>query len=196
MKRQVAWMAAGAVLLLSGGVASAHPGHDTGPASAAGFAHSFTGWDHLLAMTAVGLWAMQMGGRAKWIVPVSFLTAMILGGWMAASEMTLRLADQGILASVLVLGLLVAVAARLPLAWAAAIVGVFAVCHGYAHVAEMRSGDSLVAYGAGFVIATGILLAGGLALGALLQRIRLPIVMRVCGGVVALGAIALWITAS
>jgi urease accessory protein len=196
MKRQLAWMAAVSVLLLTGGVASAHPGHDSGPAGAAGFAHPFTGWDHLLAMVAVGLWATQLGGKARWIVPSSFLAAMLLGGAMAASDMTLRLADQGILVSVLVLGLLVAVAARLPLAWAAGIVGLFAICHGYAHVAEMRQGDSLFAYSAGFLVATGMLLAGGLGLGGLLQTIKLPIVMRVCGGVVALGAIALWITAS
>jgi urease accessory protein len=196
MKRQLAWISAVAVLVLTGGVASAHPGHDTGPAGAAGFAHPFTGWDHLLAMVAVGLWATQLGGKARWIVPSSFLAAMLLGGAMAASDMTLRLADQGILVSVLVLGLLVAVAARLPLAWAAGIAGLFAICHGYAHVAEMRQGDSLFAYGAGFIIATGTLLAGGLGLGGLLQTIKLPIVMRVCGGVVALGAIALWITAS
>src|SRR5258706_1221304 len=80
MKRQLAWMAAVAVLLLTGGVASAHPGHDSGPVGAAGFAHPLTGWDHLLAMIAVGLWATQLGGKARWIVPASFVTAMLIGG--------------------------------------------------------------------------------------------------------------------
>jgi urease accessory protein len=176
--------------------ALAHPGHDGGPASAAGFAHPFTGWDHFLAMAAVGLWAIQLGGRARSIVPASFLAAMFVGGWMAASDVTLRLADQGILVSVLLLGLLVATAARLPLAWAAGIAGCFAVFHGYAHVAEMHPGDSLPAYGLGFLIATAMLLGVGLAIGAVLQSVKLPVIMRVCGGVVALGAIALWVTAS
>jgi urease accessory protein len=106
------------------------------------------------------------------------------------------LADQGILVSVLLLGLLVATAARLPLAWAAGIAGCFAVFHGYAHVAEMHPGDSLPAYGLGFLIATAMLLGVGLAIGAVLQSVKLPVIMRVCGGVVALGAIALWVTAS
>jgi urease accessory protein len=195
MKRQMAWMSAAvAVLVLTAGVASAHPGHDTGPAGAAGFAHPFTGWDHLLAMVAVGLWATQLGGKARWIVPASFLAAMLLGGAMAASDMTLRLADQGILASVLVLGVMVAIAARLPIGVAAAIVGLFAIFHGYAHVAEMPPGNSLGAYAPGFMLATALLLAAGLAIGMLFQTIKLPVLMRICGGAVAIGAVALWVT--
>jgi urease accessory protein len=196
MNRNWTMTLTGAAIAVAAPWAMAHPGHDAGPALAAGLAHPFTGWDHLLAMAAVGLWATQLGGRARWIVPVSFLGAMVAGGWMAASDVTLRLADQGVLASVLVLGLLVATAARLPLAWAAGVGGLFAVFHGYAHVAEMRPDDSLAGYALGFVIATAMLLGIGLAVGAVLQSVRLTVMMRVCGGVVALGAIALWVTAS
>jgi hydrogenase/urease accessory protein HupE len=60
----------------------------------------------------------------------------------------------------------------------------------------MHPGDSLPAYGLGFLIATAMLLGVGLAIGAVLQSVKLPVIMRVCGGVVALGAIALWVTAS
>jgi urease accessory protein len=196
MKRHVASVAAVFVLLFSATAAFAHPGHDTGPAGAAGFAHPFSGWDHLLAMIAVGLWATQLGGRAKWLVPASFLAAMLLGGALAAADVTVRLAEQGVLTSVLVLGVLVAIAARLPLAAAAAIVGLFAIFHGYAHVSDMRPRDALSAYAPGFLLSTALLNLAGLGLGTLLQKAHLNVLTRICGGVVAIAAVALWITAA
>lgn len=175
-------------------IASAHPGHDTSSA-ASGFAHPFTGYDHLLAMLAVGLWSAQLGKRAKWLLPISFLTAMCAGGALAALGIKLPLAEQGILTSVLVLGLLIAFAARLPLAAAITITTLFALCHGHAHVAEMKPADSILPYSSGFLLATALLHLTGLGIGSLLQKYKLPTLTRACGAAVATGAIALWVLA-
>ena len=80
-----------------------------------GFAHPLHGLDHLLAMTAVGLWAVQLGGRARWLVPASFVGVMIVGATLAMSGLQVAFAEEGILLSVLVLGILIAIAARFPL---------------------------------------------------------------------------------
>lgn len=49
-------------------------------ATQVGFLHSISGLDHLLVMVAVGLWAVQIGGRALWALPCSFVGSMMLGG--------------------------------------------------------------------------------------------------------------------
>lgn len=172
--------------------ALAHNGRHDVSGMAAGLVHPFTGWDHVLAMVAVGLWATQLGGKAKRIVPLVFVGAMAIGGMMAAAEMTLQLAEQGVLVSVLVFGLLVGASLRLPLAAAATVAAVFALLHGYAHVEELPPRESVLAFSCGFMVSTGILLATGLGMGNLLQRVKWPMMVRVCGGVVAMGAIGLW----
>jgi urease accessory protein len=192
VKRNIVRLMVLAGLAICAQGAWAHPGHDKSGA-AAGFVHPFTGVDHLLAMIAVGLWACQLGGRARWTVPVSFVGAMVLGGLLAATGMKVGIAEPGILTSVLVLGLLVAMAVRLPIVVAGTIVASFAMFHGYAHVVEMRQGDSIASYAAGFVAATAMLHAIGLGMGLLIEKTRRPVLLRLCGGVVVLGAMAIWI---
>jgi urease accessory protein len=136
------------------------------PADAAGFVHPFTGLDHLLAMLAVGLWAAQLGGRWTWAVPLAFVGSMALGGALGFTGLELPLVEPMIAASVLVLGLVVAL--RVRLRWSAlALVGAFAVFHGIAHAAEMPREVSRLVYACGFVLATALLHAAGVALGML-----------------------------
>lgn len=145
------------------GVALAHPGHGAAHGFAEGFAHPFLGWDHLLAMVAVGIWASQRGGRSLWLLPTAFVASMALGGGLAFAGIALPGVEVGILASVLVLGLLVALAARLPLfASVAAVVG-FALFHGHAHGAEMPVNASGLAYLLGSCAATALLHGAGIA---------------------------------
>jgi urease accessory protein len=143
----------------------AHPGHGVG--LGAGFAHPFGGLDHVLAMVAVGLWAAQLGGRALWLVPAGFVVAMLAGAALGWAGIGVIPAEAGILASVLLLGLLVAFAVRLPLALGLVVVGAFALCHGHAHGAELPAGADALAFAAGFAAATALLhglgVAGGLA---------------------------------
>jgi urease accessory protein len=160
------WSLALAVMAFSG-MAQAHPGHGGG--YLAGLTHPFTGLDHLLAMLAVGVWAAQLGGRAKWLVPASFIACMAVAASVGMSGIALPLVESGIATSVLLLGLLIAFSIKLPTALSASIVGLFAVFHGYAHGAEMPLLSTPWLYGIGFLLATAALHGTGLLLG---QRLR------------------------
>ncbi|MEP6670244.1 MAG: HupE/UreJ family protein [Chthoniobacter sp.] len=156
-------------LALAPVLAQAHPGHDAS-GFAAGVSHPVHGLDHILAMVAVGLWAVQLGGRAKWLVPASFVSVMAIGGALGMAGVAMPFAEQGILASVLILGVLIAAAVRLPLAASMTIVGLFALCHGQAHGLEMPGTAAGLSYGAGFVIATALLHTSGIMTGLMIQR--------------------------
>jgi urease accessory protein len=170
-------------------LAYAHPGHADGLAH--GLAHPFVGLDHLAVMVAVGLWASQLGGRAAWLVPLSFVGAMALGGLLGVAAVALPYVETGILLSLLALGLLVAAAVRLPLALSAGIVGVFALFHGHAHGAEMSPDASVFAYGLGFTMASAFLHLSGYTFGMAI-RARL---LRFTGAAVAMTGGWLWFAA-
>ncbi|KAB2738680.1 HupE/UreJ family protein [Brucella anthropi] len=161
---------------------------------AAGFTHPVSGADHILAMVAVGLWASMLGGRALVVVPLSFVGVMLLGFVAALGGVSLPYVEPVILASVIVLGLLVAMAFRASTLTAALIVGFFAFFHGYAHGGEIGSA-AFLSYGAGFALATALLHAAGigvgLAAGRLLQGRTGQIVMRIAGGFATLSGLYL-----
>ena len=181
-----------AAFLSLAGFAQAHPGHDGG-GFVNGFAHPLHGPDHLLAMLAVGLWAAQLGGRAKWAVPASFVGVMALGGALGMAGVGLPVAEQGIAASVLILGLLIAAAVRLPLAAGLAVVGIFALCHGYAHGAETPETATDAVYALGFAGATALLHACGFGLGVLMQKWAKAEWLRACGVAISTaGVLLLW----
>ena len=145
-------------------LAHAHVGAGHVSGWAHGLAHPIGGLDHVCAMLAVGLWAAQMGRRAVWLVPLTFVSVMALGGVLGMTAVPLAYTEQGIVVSLLVLGVLIAAAVRLPLAVSAAVVGVFALCHGYAHGAEMPHDASGLAYAAGFMLSTALLHASGIGM--------------------------------
>jgi len=166
-------------------LAQAHPGppgHTHGFAN--GILHPLTGLDHICAMVAVGLWAAQRGGRALWLVPLTFVSVMIIGGILGMGGAGIPYVEQGIAASVLVLGILIAAAIRLPVATSMAIVGLFAIFHGYAHGAEMPATASGLEYGAGFVIATASLHLAGVGIGLMAQRFGSIKLVRYAGGAI------------
>jgi urease accessory protein len=152
----------------------AHPGHDGGHDLTwdftNGLGHPLAGWDHLLAMLAVGLWAAQLGGRARWAVPMTFLGTMALGAMLGFGNTGFSWFEQLIALSVLVLGLCVSFARRLTLGESMAIVASFSLIHGFAHGAEIPKTADAVTYAAGFLCATAALLSLGLALGLGAQK--------------------------
>ncbi len=174
-------------------LAFAHPGHDGHEMTwdfATGASHPFSGWDHLLAMIAVGMWAAQLGGRNRWLVPAAFVSVMALGAILGRAGLALPGIEQGIAASLFVFGLLIAATIRVPVVAGMAIVGIFALFHGLAHGAEMPATAGGLSYGAGFIAATVVLHVVGLGLGAALKDHSKAI--RLAGGAVALvGALAL-----
>lgn len=150
-------------LILVPTLALAHPGHDQGT-FAAGALHPVGGADHILAMVAVGLLAAQMGGRAIWAAPLSFVGAMVLGGLLGAAGLPFPAVEPMILASIIVLGAITATALRLPLGAVLPMIAVFGAAHGWAHGAEGPD-SGLALYAAGFALATAALHVVGLALG-------------------------------
>jgi urease accessory protein len=160
--------------------AAAHTGHGLDGFSA-GLAHPFSGVDHLLAMIAVAAWAAQQGGRAVWALPAAFVGVMALGGILGFSGIALSGTESVIVASVLVLGAVVAAAAKLPLAIATPVVGAFALFHGLAHGAELPDSANAPAYAAGFLAATSLLHAAGIALALALQSAKSRLALRALG---------------
>jgi len=180
-----------ATLLASVSAASAlaHPGH--GPHDlAGGLEHPFTGLDHMLAMTAVGLWAAVRGGRALWAWPAAFLTAMLVGYAIGRSGVSMPLAEPAILASIMGLGAMIAANAQVPTALGAALIAAFGLAHGYAHGAEAPAGASL-GFPLGFALSTATLHLIGLAAGLALVKGRRHALIRILGAGVALGGAAL-----
>jgi len=161
------------ILFLVGmaGVADAHPGHGaTGLLN--GFAHPFTGLDHLAAMIAVGLLAVRIGGKALWLVPGSFLTMMAVGGAAGLLGYSIPYTEAAIAVSVAVLGAAAAFRQRMPMAFAMALAGFFAIFHGLAHGAEMPESASGLVYAIGFVSATAMLHFVGIGVGVGFGRFR------------------------
>ena len=153
------------MLALSPGAAWAHPGTRLTPDFMDGFAHPFAGTDHILAMAAVGLIGAAIGGQARWLVPAAFIAMMVVGGAAALGGAALPGVELGIALSVVVLGALIALDGPISTTVAMALAGLFALFHGHAHGAEMAAGSSLTGYFPGFVLATALLHAGGLAVG-------------------------------
>lgn len=161
--------ATAAILAVSTAPALAHIDLAEHGSFMAGITHPLSGADHMLAMVAVGLWAAQIGGRARWTMPAAFVSVMALGFVLALTSAPLPFVEPGILASVIGLGLLVALAVRVPTAVSAAIVGVFALFHGHAHGGELGSAMALT-FGLGFIASTAMLHAAGVCLGVLAGR--------------------------
>lgn len=171
------------------GPALAHPGHTGAHGVSDGFVHPLAGLDHLLVMLGVGLLAWRLGGRAVLSLPAAFLAMMALGAAVAHSGIALSGAELIISASVLVVGLAIALDVRLPVLASMALVGLFAFAHGQAHGAEIPSGAGFAAYAAGFLAATAMLHAGGIGLGSALSRYTL--VARGIGALIALAGVGL-----
>jgi urease accessory protein len=150
--------------------ALAHPGHDGAGGLVHGFIHPVTGIDHVLAMIAVGVLAAQYGGRALWLVPMSFLVAMAVAGVIGMAGIVVPVAEVGIGVSVVILGLAIAFQLRPPTFVAMAVVGFFALFHGYAHGAELPDGVAGLSFALGFLLATALLHSTGVGLGLLMQR--------------------------
>lgn len=137
-----------------------------------GFLHPLLGFDHLLAMITVGLLSAQIGGRAIWTVPTTFVTVMAVSGLLGYLNVPLPFVEYGIAISVVLLGASLLANRRVPEAVAIVLVALFSVFHGHAHGAELHNARTVidvVAYILGFMTAT----AGLHVIGALLGYVAL-----------------------
>jgi len=155
----------------------------------AGFAHPLTGPDHFLAMFAVGLWGAQMGGRSVWTLPVTFPLIMVLGGVAGMLGLPFVGVEIGIAVSILALGAAIAFGWH-PVEWAAlCLIAFFALCHGYAHGAELPLSTDPADYAIGFVLATGMIHIFGIGVGLALHKPMGGRLARGLGALIALGGI-------
>lgn len=173
--------------LLTPTAASAHPGlsgHTHNLIS--GIAHPLFGFDHLLAMLAIGIFAAQRGGKSLWQLPIAFISLMAVGGIFGANGVVrVPLMEQLIAASVLIFGILIATATKLSFKAILPIVGAFALFHGFAHGAEMPVATSGFFYGIGFLMTTAALHLAGIGVGLSAKKANSQKFIRCAGCLIA-----------
>ena len=173
--------------------ASAHIGAGEGGGFLTGFAHPTSGLDHIIAMVAVGLWGAQLGMPAMWLLPVTFPLIMAFGGFLGLIGVPLPGSEVAIALSGLCLGAVVMLEQRPPLWIAAVLVGFFGLFHGYAHGVELPPGENALLFSFGFVLATGLLHATGIAIGLVHRWPWGRLALRGLGAAILCGgAVFLW----
>ncbi|WP_344805864.1 HupE/UreJ family protein [Allohahella marinimesophila] len=187
--RHLSSLALTALLLTFASAASAHESAGVAGGFISGVLHPVLGWDHVVAMVAVGLWGAFLGKPAVWILPVVFPLVMAIGGAMGVLGIPIPAVETGIATSAVVLGAMVAFAVRPPLWIAAVIVGAFAIFHGHAHGTELPNAASPLAYSIGFVLSTGLLHLSGIAFGLLVRWPAGNVAVRAGGGLIALAGV-------
>jgi len=177
------------LILLLPGEASAHVGLHVQASFTGGLSHPFSGLDHILAMLAVGMWAGWLGGNYRWAIPAGFVTAAA-GGFLAGlgGSDALALVEQGVAVSLVGIGALLYLHARLSLAAGLPLVACFGLFHGLAHGSEVASGDGAWVFMGGFLAATVFLHWVGLLLG---RTVIQEMVLRLGGaGIAVTGLLA------
>jgi urease accessory protein len=185
---------AAAVVVLTPMVAFAHTGVGDTSGFVRGFGHPMSGLDHIIAMLMVGVFARQLGGRALWLLPIAFVSIMVVGGMLGMAGIEVPFVEIGIALSVVVFGAIVAFEIKAPAATAMGVVGLFAIFHGHAHGAEIPEVGGGVAYAAGFMIATALLNLSGIIAGFLMGKAREhygSVVVRLAGGLATVAGVAL-----
>ncbi len=178
-------------IALTGAVVSpafAHTGVAQTNSFAVGIAHPLHGADHVLAMVAVGLWAVLTGGRAIWLWPMAFVATMLAGFAAATLGLQMPFVEPAISSSIVTLGLFVALAVKAPVWRGAAITSIFAFFHGHSHGTEATAA-SLIPYAAGLALATAGLHAAGIWVGRFAGSSIGKFALRALGGFAALAGI-------
>jgi urease accessory protein len=177
------------LVLASDNCVFAHGDGEIGGGFVSGFSHPIRGMDHVVAMLAVGLWGAQLGAPAIWLLPIAFPLVMAFGAAMSLMGFPLPGVEIGIAFSAIVLGLMVLIESRPPLAVSLFLVAAFALFHGHAHGSELHHGESAMAYSLGFVMGTGLLHAAGIGIGCIGHWSWGKICLRAAGALVMLSGV-------
>ena len=154
-----------------------------------GLSHPVSGLDHIAAMIAVGLWGSQLRKPAVWLLPVVFPMVMAFGAFLALIGLGLPGVEIGIALSAVVLGAMVMMEIKPPLAVSVVFVSFFAVFHGQAHGTELPANQNSLVYSVGFVVSTGLLHALGITVGTIHHWRGGPVVVRALGGAIVAGGL-------
>ena len=170
------------------GVAYAHDGTNLGLGGfLSGIVHPVLGYDHLLAMLSVGIISAQIGGRAIWTVPATFVSVMAVGGVLGLINIGLNVTELGIAVSLVILGLVIAAERKIPTLIVMIGVGFFAIFHGYAHGTEMPDTAEPFLYALGFLVGTALIHVAGVVSGDISRHYeRGKVFLRVGGALNAL----------
>ena len=136
-----------------------------------GLAHPVLGLDHFLAMVSVGLLSAQIGGKAIWTVPTTFVGVMMVGGVLGMAGVPFVAVELGIAFSVFALGVALAADKSVPVLSSMIFVAIFAIFHGYAHGAEMPVVSKPALYALGFVTGTAGIHLLGVAVGLMVEKV-------------------------
>ncbi|MBQ08380.1 MAG: urease accessory protein UreJ [Gammaproteobacteria bacterium] len=178
-------------LLFFSSVLSAHEAQSLpyGP-FLSGITHPVLGFDHLLAMVSVGMISAQIGGRAIWTVPATFVIVMFFGGILGLNYSGLTGYEIGIALSVLLLGSTLAADKKIDANFAMLAVAIFAIFHGYAHGEEIPSIAEPPPYVTGFMTGTVILHVTGVVIADISTHYEKgKILLRLLGGLIALSGL-------
>ncbi len=131
------------------------------------------GLDHMLMAIAVGIIAIQLGGRAVWMAPAGFSVVLLTGGLLNLGGVSVPLLEQMILASLILAGLQLSLKSRLPAGIIVALFSLMGAFHGQALIqpllAEASLTDLLLFIG-GCVFSALLLLFSGVGIGFLLKK--------------------------
>lgn len=174
------------ILLQTTPAAFAHTADSLSGGFVSGLLHPIFGWDHVVAMVAVGLWGAVLGRPALWVLPIVFPLVMALGAVLGIAGINVPFIEVGIALSGVVIGLMIVFLVKAPMAFAAILVGLFAIFHGHAHGTELPDAANPIAYSVGFVIATGMLHVAGILFGTLMASDTGRLAVRAGGGVISL----------
>lgn len=161
-----------ALILLSllPSMANAHTVHNMTMDWFAGFVHPLQGLDHILTMLAVGFWAALLRQRAFWLLPLTFLVVMSLGGMVGGLGVELPNAENCLLMTSAILIAFIMKKSVFSISINALIVGCSAFFHGYAHGVELAESSELLPYSLGFLTSTLLLHGLGIVLMLMLKQ--------------------------
>ena len=161
------------LFLLSPSFAYAHSMAFTAIDWTSGFNHPLQGFDHIVAMLAVGFWAAQLRGRAIWLLPLTFVSVMSLGGLIGTANVEISSAEWIILLSGFVLSVLAIKKVHFDAKINVLIVAFFALFHGYAHGTEITDSANFLSYSLGFIAATSLLHIAGILMARSIRAVSM-----------------------
>ena len=121
-------------------------------------------------MVSVGIISYQVGKKAIWLVPVTFVVVMMIGGILGLINIGLFGIEIGIAMSVLVLGYSIYRGGNFNIALIYLFVAFFATFHGYAHGLEIPVIAKSWSYVLGFMIGTSLIHILGVGIGHLAEK--------------------------
>ncbi len=179
-----------AYLVFQTNIAFAHGSITSAGSLVAGLTHPVLGPDHLLAMLSVGILSAQIGGRAIWTVPATFVAVMGAGGLLALLGASFSHTELGIALSLIALGIAIAAEQKLSMRIALFFVALFAVFHGYAHGAEMPQTARPILYAIGFLTGTALIHVVGVVIGDIAGHYQAGnAILRIGGGLIAVAGV-------